>query len=92
MTRRATKKMLHRAESAIREERFADAEETYRQLLIRFEHATPSLLDFAACVVGLIRTLYASGQDHEAIIMAERAPELLDAMDTLEPERIEVAA
>ena len=73
MTRRATKKMLRRAEQALREQRCFEAEEIYMTLMNHFESEPPSLLDYVACVFGLIRTFYATNRDEEARALAYSA-------------------
>jgi hypothetical protein len=77
MKRRATKKMLRRAEQAFREERYDEAEQIYGDLLDRFEYAPPSLLDYAACILGLIRTFYVTDRDEEALVLADSAGKAL---------------
>lgn len=84
MARRATKKLLRRAEEALNERRLVEAERMYGELLTRFEQITPSLLDHAACVFGLIRTLYALDRDDDARAVAEDAHRLLSPKNLLE--------
>ena len=71
MSRRATKKLLRKASIATQEERWHDAEVLYGELLSAFGENAPSLLDYAGCTFGLIRTLYALNRDIEAINLAE---------------------
>lgn len=92
MTRRATKKMLRRAELAFSQERFHDAERTYRDMISRFQDSAPSLLDQAACLIGLIRTLYAMNRDSDAVVVAESAGDILCVPVERIEERMEVAA
>jgi hypothetical protein len=88
MKRRATKKMLRRAEQAFREELYDEAERIYGDLLKRFEYAPPSLLDYAACILGLIRIFYVTSRDEEAVALADSAQRELSR----ERELVEVAA
>jgi hypothetical protein len=84
MKRRATKKMLRRAEQAFSEERYADAEQIYGQLLADFDLAGQSIYDYAACVFGLLRTLYTTNRDDEAISLAQSASQTLCAGQLVE--------
>jgi hypothetical protein len=86
MTRRATKKTLRRAEQAFEEQRYADGEELYLELMEGFKFAAPSLLDYAACIFGLIRILYATNRDEQAQSLAH------SAYLTLSDANVEVAA
>lgn len=77
MTRRAIKKLMRRAEEALSEERYRDAEVIYSSMLHEFRRETPSLLDHAACLFMLIQTLHAQGQTEQAIELSDRAPEII---------------
>ena len=84
MTRRAIKKALRRAEEAIREERFVDAERIYRGLFDAFNNARPSLLDHAACIYGLISTLALMQRTDDAINLSEAAVDILGARSDMQ--------
>ena len=84
MTRRAIKKALRRAEEAIREERFVDAERIYRGLFDAFSISRPSLLDHAACIYGLISTLAIMQRTEDAIELSNAACEILEARKAMQ--------
>jgi hypothetical protein len=83
MSRRAIKKMLRRAEEAIRDERFDDAENIYRRMLDAFSITTPSLLDHAGAIWGLVQTLHYKNQPERAIQMAQEAGNIIAARQQL---------
>jgi hypothetical protein len=87
MTRRAIKKMLRRSEEAIREDRPGDAECIYRTLLEAFQTEPPSLLDHAAAIYGLVKSLHAQDETERAIAVAQSACSIL-----AERQPVEVAA
>jgi hypothetical protein len=83
MSRRAIKKMLRRAEEAIRDERFDDAEIIYRRMLDAFSITTPSLLDHAGAIWGLVQTLHYKNQTERAIQLADEARNIIAAREQL---------
>lgn len=77
MSRRTIKKLLRRAEEAMLDERFADAEAIYRRMFDAFNDSAPSLLDHAGCIYGLVRALFLLNRDSEATALAESAIDVL---------------
>jgi hypothetical protein len=84
MSRRTIKKVLRRAEDAMREERYADAESIFRYLLDSFEASPPSLLDHAGAIYGLVRALHAQDESDRAIAVAESAARMLESRRAVE--------
>jgi hypothetical protein len=77
MRQRSIIKMLRRAEEALRDERALEGESIYRTLLEAFEEEQPSILEHAAAIYGLIRSLHAQGETERAITVAENACSIL---------------
>jgi hypothetical protein len=83
MTRRAVKKALRRAEEALQAQRYLEAHSIYAGLLMMLEGSQTSLLDHAACIYGLVRTLHALEETQAAIDLADSAVERLAANQPL---------
>lgn len=84
MTRRGARKALRRAEEAFQAQRYSEAQIIYGELLTELEACDASLLDHAACIYGLVKTLHAMEQSQAAVELAESAIERLSARQPAE--------